>query len=230
MRMKTKIFYTSMFLVTNLLADRLADAQTQPAETNEISVIGEASTTIQPNALSLSVLIEDTGKSAQEAISIVEQKSERLKKALQGLNLGLAINNQGENISSAGNFPGNINLNAAIKFQKILSIETSQIKKSGEIIDSALANGASKIINVKFKVGNYEEQRAQTLKAANANALAQAQIVATSLGVKLGQVLSAGITEDPEAETLREQQQSQDTSIIGERRIRFFAALRFKID
>lgn len=75
---------------------------------------------------------------------------------------------------------------------QLLKVKTMDISKVGMIVDIATINGANQINSIDFSLSPAKEQEYRTvaLGAASNNARSKAQAVASSLGVRLGNIKS----------------------------------------
>lgn len=76
------------------------------------------------------------------------------------------------------------------KVTNSVTITTKDLKKIGDLIDSAAKAGANDIDNISFSTDDPTSARNEALEAAVKQARDKAQIIADALGVKLGKVLS----------------------------------------
>ncbi len=67
-----------------------------------------------------------------------------------------------------------------------IRIEVSDLSLVGKIIDSALSHGANRVSSISFFESNADQLYRSALTAAVANARAQAQVMATAAGGRLG--------------------------------------------
>jgi uncharacterized protein YggE len=72
-----------------------------------------------------------------------------------------------------------------------LSVHMRELARMGDIIDQALAAGANRVDGVRFALSNEDTVRAEALKQAVERAHRQAEVLASSLGIRLGPVLDA---------------------------------------
>jgi uncharacterized protein YggE len=71
------------------------------------------------------------------------------------------------------------------------AIVTSELAGVGSLIDAAVASGANQIDSIGFFLDDEDAARRQALLDAGKKARAEAETVAQSLGVELGEVLDA---------------------------------------
>ncbi len=72
----------------------------------------------------------------------------------------------------------------------IVTVRTPKLDLVPRIIDAAVGAGANRVDNISFTVSNDAAPRQQALRNAVADARANAEAMASQLGVKLGRVLS----------------------------------------
>jgi len=78
-----------------------------------------------------------------------------------------------------------------------VQVETHQIDSVGTLLDGAIAAGANRVSNLQFTLSNRNAQLRSALEKAGLEARAQAESVATALGVKLKNVVSATTSTAP---------------------------------
>ena len=73
---------------------------------------------------------------------------------------------------------------------QILKVKTTDLTKVGEIVDVCVTNGANQINNIQFSLSEEKQQeyKKKAIAEATQNAKEKAEIIADSLGVKLGKI------------------------------------------
>lgn len=202
-----------IFLLAAILSGGVAQAQqpntalasTTAASGRELSVTGEATGHIAPNIARVTVVIEETGNAAKDAVDAANKKQEALKKVLEAAGAG-ALTIRDEQFSGAT--PGSaISKSAIIRFKRALIVEAKELSAVSGIIDAALGAGITAVPTVEYLVRHQEEKIQEILSEATKNALAKAQAVAKSANVTLGEVSYITVTEEPDAQVLREDHQ-----------------------
>ena len=170
-----------------------ASAQSSPAaRTIEVGGSGEARTS--PDSAQLSVAIETTGKTAEEAANRNASLADKVTAALKA-----KLGDKGK-ISTGGyslnpqydQRPGHENPTIiGYTAQNSIIVETGAIDLVGPLIDSAISAGANRIDYLNFTVKNNVKARAEAITIATRDATAQADALASALGVKLGKVIKA---------------------------------------
>ena len=170
-----------------------ASAQGSPAaRTIEVDGNGEARTS--PDSAELSVAIETTGKTAEEAANRNAALADKVTAALKS-----KLGDKGK--ISTGNYslnpeydqrPGRENPTiTGYTAQNSIIVETGAIDLVGALIDSAISAGANRIDYLNFTVKNNVKARIEAITIATRDATAQAEALASALGVKLGNVVRA---------------------------------------
>jgi uncharacterized protein YggE len=72
-----------------------------------------------------------------------------------------------------------------------MSVHIRELTRMGELIDRALAAGANRVDGVRFALSKEDAVRAEALRQAVERARRTAEVLASSLGVRLGPVLDA---------------------------------------
>ena len=78
-----------------------------------------------------------------------------------------------------------------------MRVESRDLTKVGELIDTAIAAGANRTDVLSFMLENRAPSLREALRKAGAEARAQAESIAEALGVKLGEVLNASTAGVP---------------------------------
>ncbi len=75
--------------------------------------------------------------------------------------------------------------------QNSVTVHTGALELVGALIDSAIAAGANRVNSLNFSVKDDTKARSEAIAIATRDARAQAEALASALGVKLGKVLKA---------------------------------------
>jgi uncharacterized protein YggE len=170
-----------------------ASAQSPPA-TRTIEVDGNGEARTSPDTANLSVAIETSGKTAEEAANRNASLAEKVTAALKS-----KLGDKGK-ISTGGyslnpqydQRPGHENPTIiGYTAQNSIVVETGAIDLVGALIDSAISAGANRVDYLNFTVKNDIKPRTEAIAIATRDARAQADALASALGVKLGKVIKA---------------------------------------
>lgn len=173
-----------------------ASAQSGPNTPGEriIAVDGTGEARTSPDNAELSVAIETTGATAEEAANRNAALAEKVTAALKS-----KLGDKGK-ISTGGyslnpeydERPGHEKARiTGYSAQNSLIVETGAINLVGALIDSAISTGANRVNYLNFSVKDDVKARTEAITTATRDAKAQADALASALGVKLGKVVKA---------------------------------------
>ncbi len=173
-----------------------ASAQSGPNTTAQriIAVDGTGEARTSPDNAELSVAIETTGATAEEAANRNAALAEKVTAALKS-----KLGDKGK-ISTGGyslnpeydQRPGHEKpAITGYSAQNSLTVETGAINLVGALIDSAISAGANRVNYLNFSVKDDVKARTEAITIATRDAKAQADALASALGVKLGKVVKA---------------------------------------
>ena len=159
-------------------------ASSAAAEAGGITVQGTASVTSVPDRAALSFGVESKGASARSALSANAAEMRRVIAALKAAGATdvktqyVSLSPQYNDKSEAQGFVATNTVSATIK----------ELAKAGAVIDAAVNAGANQVYGPSLSHGDQDELYRQALKAAVANARANAQALASAANVSLGRV------------------------------------------
>jgi uncharacterized protein len=172
-------------VVLGLAATTLpGSASSAAAEAGGITVQGTASVTSIPDRAELSFGVESKGASARSALSANAAEMRRVIAALKAAGATdvktqyVSLSPQYNDKSEAQGFVATNTVSATIK----------ELAKAGAVIDAAVNAGANQVYGPSLSHGDQDELYRQALKAAVANARANAQVLASAANVSLGRV------------------------------------------
>ncbi|MCH8823579.1 MAG: SIMPL domain-containing protein [Planctomycetes bacterium] len=76
-----------------------------------------------------------------------------------------------------------------------INVKTKQLKLAGELIQAANEAGANSIDSISFGLADHRKHRAEAIKAATANALADAKTLADAANLKLVRVITINLDQ-----------------------------------
>ena len=159
-------------------------ASSAAAEAGGITVQGTASVTSVPDRAELSFGVESKGASARSALSANAAEMRRVIAALKAAGATdvktqyVSLSPQYNEKSEPQGFVATNTVSATIK----------ELAKAGAVIDAAVNAGANQVYGPSLSHGDQDELYRQALKAAVANARANAQVLASAANVSLGRV------------------------------------------
>ncbi|EWH09532.1 hypothetical protein DS2_11893 [Catenovulum agarivorans DS-2] len=168
-----------------------AQNHTSAQSENWVRVNASASVPAVPDKLSLKVYVEEKNNSVSQAKRIVDLNTDKILK--RWFNLGIKE-------SQVSSF--NLSIQPVYEYEKqtrkqvqdgflvsrTLSVEIENWDSFDQLIDSALALGATRVGNVQAGVSNHQALYNQALAAAVEQARKKAQLLAESAGAELDQV------------------------------------------
>jgi uncharacterized protein YggE len=180
-----------------------AMAQEKAAEsrrTISVSSVGEVSAA--PDLAMLSVAVETAGPKAAEAVTENATRSGKVAAALRAL-LGKEDKLTTTNYALEPRYepgkrgePGEARIIGYVARNEV-QVEIHKLDAVGGLIDAAIAAGANRISGLQFTLSARNEQLRMALQKAAGEARAQAESVASALGVRLAQVVSASTSASP---------------------------------
>jgi uncharacterized protein len=194
MKLRLRTAAAGIAMALALFASR-ALAQADPAATSirtiEVQGSGEARTS--PDMADLDLAIDTQGKTAEEAanrnaalaakvIAALKSKLDDKGKITTG---GYSLNPQYDQRPSEN--PRIVGYGA----QNTVTVNINELDLVGPLIDSAIAAGANRVNSLSFSVKDDSRARTEAIAIATRDARAQAEALASALGVKLGKVVKA---------------------------------------
>ncbi len=167
-----------------------------------ITVTGNGEVTATPDLALVSFAVETQAKTASAAATENAAKSEKVVSAVkQQLKGEDKVETSGYSLEPQYQMQerGNVSPPSIVGYvaRNQVEIQIQAIDAVGRLIDSAIAAGANRINNVQFTLKDRSPHLRAALTKAGAEARAQAESVATALGVQLKQVVSATTSSGP---------------------------------
>jgi hypothetical protein len=173
-----------------------AQAQAQPAG-RSITVVGQGKASGTPDVAHITVGVETTGASAQEAVDANRQNMTALlakikemgiaDKDIQTSNFSIYTEQQPVPMPAEGQVVGQAAPLYHVSNQVNLTVR--DIDKLGEVLDEAVSAGANSVYGVYFEVEDTSTLEASARENAIADAKARATSLAQLSGVSVGEVL-----------------------------------------
>jgi uncharacterized protein YggE len=176
---------------------QLVSAVAQPSGSSVnggITVVGVGTAAGTPDVAHVSVGIETSAASVQQAVDDNRGKMSALLDTLKGLGVpdkDIQTNNYSVYTQQAPVAPGASD-NGALTYHVTNQVEVTvrDVSKLGDILDKAVASGANNIYGVNFSVNDTSKLEADARAKAIADAKARAASLAQLAGVQLGDVVS----------------------------------------
>ena len=187
----------SPMLLAVLLTLPLSGASQAEAAFGTITVTGSATVHVVPDLATISLGVTTTGATAAAAMdantAALSAVTARLKAAgiadrdMQTSNLALNPNWVTNASGTSSEIQGYVASN-------LLTVQVRAMNTTGAVLDAAIADGANTLNALTFGLQNQRPQADEARKAAVADALARARLLAEAAGAKLGAIQS--ISED----------------------------------
>jgi uncharacterized protein YggE len=154
----------------------------------EITATGRGETHLPPTFAAVMIAVSTRAGSATEAAS---QNAAKVASTLSSLrSAGVAaedLSNEGYNVEQAYDEKGR---RGGFTARNSIRARINSVDQVGKIIDAALAGGATDITSVQFGAASIEDARRTAMTEAVRQARADAEIIASAAGGRLGRLIS----------------------------------------
>ena len=162
-----------------------------------VTVGASASVEAAPDLAVVRVAVEATAESAEEARSTVATAAERMRTALRDAGVpDENVSTEAFNVYPQYDYGDETRELVGYRAVHAYRVEVTPAR-AGEVVDTAVGNGASSVHGVSFTLSEEAQQelREEALTRAVENARADAETVATASGVSLGDVRSISTSD-----------------------------------
>jgi uncharacterized protein YggE len=154
----------------------------------EITATGRGETHLPPTFAIVMIAVSTRAGSATEAAAQNASKVASTLSSLRGAGVAADdVSNEGYNVEQAYNEKSQ---RAGFTARNSIRVRVPSVEKVGRIIDAALAGGATDISSVQFGAASMEEARRAAMTEAVRQARADAEIIASAAGGRLGRLIS----------------------------------------
>jgi len=193
-------------IVTTSLSENQASAETTPFPSREkvISVVGVATTSVEPDLLVITFGVENQEKLARDALFANSESMTSIVDAIQSL----GISEDEISTSRISIYPIYDNYRDPVtekytqeligyRVTNTISVETSQLGKAADIIDGAVSSGANRVDDVSFTLSPQKQLdvKDDLLGKAVLNAKKKAENALTPLNHKIIGVKAVSLSE-----------------------------------
>ncbi len=198
--MSRRIYIYSALSLVGLLLGACTAAQAAPLSQAEepadrqrtIAVSGTGRVTLTPDLARISVGVQNDGEDAAAAVAENNQRTAEVIKTLG--RAGIAEEDiQTTNFSiypqEERDRDGKL-ISIRYVVNNTVQITVRDLEQVGEILDAVVSSGANTVAGIEFDITDRSAASENALKAAVADAQAQAEILADAAGVQLGSVQS----------------------------------------
>lgn len=184
-----------------------AQDNNRPQSVPSVRAQGSAVATAKPDQVRIDIGVLTQGKTAQVAgAANATQFTEVVNTLKKVSGAGADIQTVSYSVQPNYKYPkeGGTPSIAGYTAVNVVRVTTSAVEKAGEIIDAATGTGANTIRGIEFSVKDERALRAKALGEAARNARANAEAMATGLGLRITRVLRVEDTIEPPMRPVRE--------------------------
>ena len=212
---------------------------------NLIFTEGTADVTGQNDSARISLSVQSEARKLEKAAADNATKTEAVLQAVKALRIkDLKVKTRNYRVTPQKDFKARPPVTKGYEVRNEIEITTEGFAprelsdQVSMVIETSLKNGANTVRNIQFYIKDKQELEKQGLSRATREAMAQAQILASAAGVKLGRIVS--ISTQPIAVPIRaemfrsERVAAQDASMkppieSGESKIYFHVSVVYEI-
>lgn len=174
-----------ILMILTVLAMCLAiNGVAMAAEPAVVAVEGTGAYTVAPDQASVEFTVENTAKTVQLAQAENAQKAAQLSAALsrQGIySKDIQSSYRLSPVYDRKEYSKIVGYTAENTFRVVVN----DINKLGEVLDAAMANGATQVSDVSYGLKDEKAARNEALRRAVLDARSKADVIASTLGVKI---------------------------------------------
>ncbi|MDM5318070.1 SIMPL domain-containing protein [Fictibacillus sp. b24] len=156
------------------------------AKTNRMTVTGEGTVSATPDQAIITIGVINEGQNLSAA---QKENADKTAAVIQGmLSLGISqsdIQTSSYRIDPQYNYENGQQIFRGYRVEHQLQVTVKDIRKTGQVIDTAVASGANSVSSIQFTVSNPDAFYNQALTLAIQNAQQKAITMARTLGVTL---------------------------------------------
>jgi uncharacterized protein YggE len=164
-----------------------------------LTVMGQGEVKASPDLATLELAVETTAENAAKATAdnarrttaVIETLKKKIGEKDRVTTSGYSLQPQDANHRPGSDAPPEITGYVA---SNRVRVESRALDRVGDLIDAAIGAGANRTDALYFTLENRAPVLREALGKAGAEARAQAESIATALGVKLGEVMTASTT------------------------------------
>ena len=184
-----KSFAVLVLAVAVVASGGIAQTTAGPSSRDpEIIASGRGETHLPPTFAIVMIAVSTRAGSATDAASQNATKVASTLSALRGAGVDAAdVSNEGYNVEQAYNEKSQ---RAGFTARNSIRVRVPNVDQVGRIIDAALGGGATDISSVQFGAASVEDARRAAMTEAVRQARADAEIIASAAGGRLGRLIS----------------------------------------
>lgn len=174
------------------------------AEGRELMVSASSWAWAPPDSARITLELEATGANASGAQESLRVLQDQVTAALKSFTPQPVIADRGYVLGGSG---PKITKQGVVRTKTFVGVDIQDLSLVGKVVDKALSAGAKSVTDVAYRVRNDELLKSKAAEQATQLAQKKATNLASSLGVSLGPVLSASVTERPQGRVRRERRE-----------------------
>ena len=239
------LFFLSLALFIAAIPNTAIAQSQHLLNRNLIFAEGTAEVTDQNDSARISLSVLSEAREMEKAAADNATRTESVLQAVKALHIkDLKVKTRNYRVSPQKDFKARPAVTKGYEVQNEIEITTEGFSPKklsdqvSKVIETTLKNGANTVHNIQFYIKDKKEMEKQGLSLATKEAMAQAQILATAAGVKLGRIVS--ISTQPIAVPIRREMfraagvTRQDASMeppleSGESKIQFRVSVVYEI-
>ena len=193
LRRSLLVFLSALIGVTSLTSPAAAQAAPEPPPFS-IRVLGEATVTAQPDQVEIDIGVTTQADTAQRAAANNADRTNRVVAELEtrvGTDGTIATVSYSVQPEYAYPREGREPQIAGYAATNVVRVTSPRLEKIGDLIDAAVKAGANRVHRIEFGLREEDSVHARALQQAARRARAEAEALASALGLRIGRVLSA---------------------------------------
>ena len=175
-------------------------AETDGKELRIIRVVGVASASAAPDRAEIDLGVLTQAESAEQAASENAKRVDAVLAAVRKtLDTEADVTTIGYSVTPlyGEGKPNRAPSISGYSAQNVIHVTTADLSRVSPVIDAGTAAGANDIRGLRFSLKNEQEVRARALREAVSRAKAEAEVIASALGVKILRVRAAETAGEP---------------------------------
>lgn len=163
--------------------------------TSIVSAGGVGVVTVRPQHATISLAVETRAPNALSAATQNARISDRVLAALKNMSLGAdRVSTSSYTIDEARNYqPGGVTNDGFIATNTVV-VDVQEFTRVASVIDAGIAAGATRVSDVRFSSAATDSARRAALALAVRNARNDAEVMAASLGGRVGELIEVTST------------------------------------
>ena len=199
------------------------------AEPAEIVAAGDAVVVIPPDHATITVTLSQTAATALDASAKLDATTAQIRDVIKLLGQKWQMHLRDERYAPSGQTAGPLLASSAVVVRRDIAIESDEPLRVAQGIDKLTKLSGVSVIDVSFSVRSANAEQLELLSKAAAGAKLKAEKMAQGLGVRLGRMLSAQLTEETDGAMVRERlAQGESPLSFQDSRLKLYVTVRYE--